>query len=72
MSDHHPTQSDLTPPCPFCWGKNLGFTIHEREVGLVCLTCGAAGGPEEVLGDTEQQLHDAIMRAAWKWARRAR
>jgi hypothetical protein len=87
MSDHHPTQSDLTPPCPFCGGTDIDVIIDgdgtDIDViidggvaAICCLDCGARGPSEEIIWGTatpiEDAAHYAIMRAAWAWARRAR
>jgi transcription elongation factor Elf1 len=73
MSDNHPTQSDDTPPCPFCGEADIApLRLGKDEVTMSCGNCGAQGPLEAVWADDEEHLHDAIMRAAWAWARRAR
>ncbi|MBL3677421.1 MAG: hypothetical protein JKP92_07980 [Alphaproteobacteria bacterium] len=68
-----------TPPCPFCGLKEDIYSIIDGDFAAICcLGCGARGPYQEIIRETakgtpiEDAEHDAIMRAAWAWARRAR
>ena len=45
-------------PCPFCGGKVIGILRRAGGNRVICRTCGAMGGIDEVIDDAVEAWNE--------------